>query len=160
MSEKKICDCCNKELGIDKFRCYIRKNGNSYDKNCKRCSYELSYKKNKHTRIYKTKNWWEKVLSGVRMAIHKKNRKATDDIIRKEFIFELYEKQNGLCYWLKIPLDLTYNNKSLSPSIDRLDNDKGYSFDNIVLSSRFANLGRNTSTKEEFEEILKTYILK
>lgn len=131
----KICISCKNNLDDNNF--YKGRN------QCKKC--QINWIRRIQGNMFKSKN---------------SERKYSEDKITSKFLRGLYEKQNGLCYWLKIPLDIENNDELTAPSLDRLDNDKGYSFDNIVLSSRFANLGRNTSTKEEFEEFLKTYILK
>jgi hypothetical protein len=75
-----------------------------------------------------------------------------------------YYKQDGKCYWLNIDLNLSDNLVSWHPlaiSCDRIDNAIGYTKDNIVISSRFANLGRGAANKELFVsslEKIKTHI--
>lgn len=44
-----------------------------------------------------------------------------------------------------------------SPSIDRIDNNKGYTKDNIVIVSRRANVLKNNATLEELEKIVAFY---
>jgi hypothetical protein len=79
------------------------------------------------------------------------NRKEDIDISTKDII-DQYNKQQGLSYFLKIPLDITMQDKLSSVSIDRIDNDKGYTKDNFTLVTRFENMGRNINT---FEEMVK-----
>jgi hypothetical protein len=69
-----------------------------------------------------------------------------------------YNKQGGKCYWFNLPLNLEDSFISWHPlacSCDRLDNSKGYLKDNIVISCRFANLGRGAASTELFENSLK-----
>jgi len=64
-----------------------------------------------------------------------------------------YYKQNGKCYWFNIDLNLSDNLISWHPlaiSCDRIDNTIGYTKENIVISSRFANLGRGAASKDLF----------
>ena len=76
---------------------------------------------------------------------------------------DVYESQGSVCYWYKMPLDfnLLFNNYQgyfpkhpLAPSVDRKDDAGDYTVDNIVISSRFANYGRNVYPFEEFHEVI------
>lgn len=52
--------------------------------------------------------------------------------IDKQFLLELHEKQNGKCYYSGLPLKLKTNSEwKCSP--ERLDDNKGYTKDNVVL---------------------------
>ena len=65
----------------------------------------------------------------------------------------IFEKQGRKCYWLGIPLDPNNNyiaNHPLAISVDRLDNSRGYHRNNIVICSRFANLGRGPFDPNQF----------
>lgn len=79
-----------------------------------------------------------------------KNGKAEltiDDLI------EQYNKQKGACYWFNIaliPHQIFDKSNPRSMSVDRLDNDKGYTKDNIVITSRAANLARNNTSAKDF----------
>ena len=74
-------------------------------------------------------------------------------------INEIYENQNGLCYWFKIPLIASNNAKHpQQPSLDRLDGNKGYTRDNVVLSCYSANIGRNENDLETWKEFLKLIV--
>ena len=73
----------------------------------------------------------------------------------------LWEKQNGLCYWLGMEMsleDLFISHSPFAPSVDRLDNGRGYHSDNIVLTSRFANKGRGAYDCEDFEHRLNSLL--
>lgn len=88
------------------------------------------------------------------------NRQLDACDIDASFLEELLQKQEGKCYWFGVPLNVEKhnNNDFFNPSVDRLDNSKGYVKDNIVLSSRMANYARNNLTVEEFKkhiEVLK-----
>jgi hypothetical protein len=83
--------------------------------------------------------------------------------ITLEDILQLYESQDGLCYWLGVQLgDETLPNRHpLKPSLDRLDSSKGYIVGNVVLSCTFANLGKSDNSPEttkDFIELLKLTI--
>ncbi len=77
-----------------------------------------------------------------------------DDLIRK------FQDQDGKCYWSGIALDESYNYITRHPlaiSVDRLENKKGYTFDNVALTLRVFNLGKASYTGDfsEVVEIIK-----
>lgn len=82
-------------------------------------------------------------LSGLEFSISK------EDIIIPEY-----------CPLLNIKLD-SWGHKDYCPSLDRIDNTKGYTKDNIWVISFKANRMKNTATKEELlqfaESILNLY---
>jgi hypothetical protein len=65
-----------------------------------------------------------------------------------------WEAQNGRCYWLGVEMslpDLAVSRSPFAPSVDRLDSSRGYHRDNIVLTTRFANLGRGAYDRDDFQ---------
>lgn len=71
-------------------------------------------------------------------------------------ILNLYKNQNGLCYWFKIPLVPSLTNKHpQQPSLDRLDINKGYTKDNVVLCCYSANIGRNETELSVWSNFIK-----
>lgn len=69
-----------------------------------------------------------------------------------------FDRQQGRCYWLGIKLcaDDAFSTKNvLIPSIDRLDNQRGYEVGNFVVTSRLANLGRGATPPAEFAAQIK-----
>lgn len=67
---------------------------------------------------------------------------------------EQWQNQKGLCYWLDIDMslpDLAISRSPFAPSVDRLDSSRGYHKDNIVLCTRFANLGRGAYDRDDFK---------
>lgn len=85
-------------------------------------------------------------------------------LVTPEELKEIWEDQDGKCYWFGVPLDITLLYKDhpdwrpkhpLAPSIDKIDPDGDYSKENIVITTRFANFGRNVCEFERFREIVK-----
>ena len=97
---------------------------------------------------------WQNTLINDSKCRNLENTLTVDDIN------EMFEKQNGLCYWFKIPLIPSNKHKHpQQPSLDRLDTHKGYTKDNIVLCCYSANIGRNENDLDtwlEFIKLLKT----
>tara|TARA_B100000131_G_scaffold296416_1_gene314235 strand:- start:1293 stop:1664 length:372 start_codon:yes stop_codon:yes gene_type:complete len=76
------------------------------------------------------------------------------DLIKK------FQDQDGKCHWSGIALDESYNYITRHPlaiSVDRLENNKGYTFDNVALTLRVFNLGKASYTGDfsEVVEIIK-----
>ena len=74
-----------------------------------------------------------------------------------EDLKELWKVQNGKCYWLRIDMsleDLFISNSPFAVSVERLNSDRGYHIDNIVLTTRFANRGRGKYDNPDFKKRL------
>ena len=94
-----------------------------------------------------------------------KNRK-TKYYITVEDIKELWDKQKGMCFYsgLKMNLPPTSNGFKGRPlmencSVDRIDSDKPYQKDNIVLCCYGANLGKGIWNAEEYIKFCKLVTL-
>ena len=78
--------------------------------------------------------------------LKRKGRAPVIDI-DEQFLKELYDNQGGLCALTKMPMVLKRSQSgTASPyqvSVDRKDNDKDYSKDNVRLTCLIANLARN-----------------
>ena len=76
--------------------------------------------------------------------------------ITEEFLKELYSKQNGKCYWsdMDLPLDNLGLGELNAISIDRLDCNLGYIQSNVVISSKFYNIGRGNMNADDFKKFL------
>lgn len=105
---------------------------------------------------YYMNNRLDKWVSYLYKNCYKNNKRFGSDIdFDPNYILELYNKQNGLCAYFKIPLIISTENKHpLKPSIDRIDNNKGYTKDNIVLCCLMANMGRNSCNYDVWKECL------
>lgn len=84
-----------------------------------------------------------------------KRKKWDRPNLTKEFLLELYKKQNGRCYWTRVSLNLARAGSLTDVSLDRLDGDLGYLQGNVVLTCRGANLARNDSTPEEMLQFIR-----
>lgn len=90
----------------------------------------------------------------VQGAKHRAIRKGFEFTITDEIVEEILKQQNGKCYFTNI--ELTFNTHDWSSlSIDRINNDLGYTKENIVLTTKFVNTSKNTQTNQEFIENIK-----
>ncbi len=102
-------------------------------------------------RRYRVKSWESVLLYSARHS--SRARGMAEPEITEADILGLFESQKGLCYWFGVPMTPSVVNQDVfKPSLDRLDNSKGYTLDNVVLASRAANIGRGPATVERFKE--------
>ena len=89
-----------------------------------------------------------------------KNRKLENNLTVDD-INEMFNKQDGLCYWFKIPLIPSKDKKHpQQPSLDRLDSSKGYTRDNVVLCCYSANIGRNENDLDTWKKFLDLLLIR
>ncbi len=68
-------------------------------------------------------------------------------------------KLNTICPYLNIPINYNNNVASFdSPSLDRIDNSKGYTKDNIQVISHLANSMKSYATNEQLIEFSKNVL--
>ena len=76
--------------------------------------------------------------------------------ISPEYVLELFDEQKGLCHWFGTPMVASVENHDpRRPSLDRLDNSKGYVKGNVVLATWFANRGRYLYPAEDFRTFIE-----
>lgn len=100
--------------------------------------------------------------SSKRNIIHILWKRTKDRAIKKGYEFNLKESDiiiPELCPILEIPIFCgersNYNN---SPTIDRVDNNKGYTKDNIKIISMLANTMKNSASIEELKAFCKNIL--
>jgi hypothetical protein len=83
-------------------------------------------------------------------------RRGHDFDLDADFVLALFEEQGRRCYWLGVEMVPSVGTREpLQPSIDRLDPSRGYTRDNVVIASQFANMGRSTMSAERFRVFLR-----
>jgi hypothetical protein len=93
--------------------------------------------------------WHEVLAHGFRHRAKVKKYGPPD--IDGAYLLDLFEQQKGLCYWLGIPMvPSAVNRDPRRPSVDRIDNAKGYVRGNVVLTTMFANMGRSVLDHDSF----------
>ena len=152
----KQCSICGKIKSEQNF--YKSQRGNR----CKDCILL-------ETREYKRKKRLDenfRILEGVKQKerrvrlwqntlIHDSKHRKVENTLTVDDINEMFDKQNGLCYWFKIPLTPSNHKKHpQQPSLDRLDRNKGYTKNNVVLCCYSSNIGRNENDLDTWEKFL------
>lgn len=157
MDKQKVCKVCGVEKSLDCYYksqrgltcidCFLNKNKerkNILRKNVEFRKFESEKQKERRFRL------WQNTL------VHDSKRKGVEHTITVSDINQIFEQQNGRCYWFNVPLIPSKNKKNpQQPSIDRLDRNKGYIKENIVLCSYSANIGRNENTVEDWEKFIE-----
>jgi hypothetical protein len=91
-----------------------------------------------------------------------RKRNMDDNYLTYKEVELLFEKQNGRCAISGIKLDMSYKlnaeRNPFSPSIDRIDCNKGYNINNIRIVCMIVNFGLNQFGKEVFIEVCKATV--
>lgn len=98
-----------------------------------------------------TKRWFTRKLKAA-------NNKGIYWDLTIENIWEIYEKQQGLCYYTNLPInfrDYWRKNIENGVSIDRVDNNYGYILKNVVLCHKDINIMKLDFTLETFYKYSK-----
>ena len=150
------CSKCGEIKSITDF--YKTQRGNR----CKECILKVTRDYKRIKRLDPENRKKERILQKERRVrlwqntlINDSKHRKIENTLTVSDINEMMEKQNGLCYWYKIPLIPSNQKKHpQQPSLDRLDLDKGYTKENVVLCSYSANIGRNENNLETWEKFL------
>ena len=123
-----------------------------------------TYKKRLHEVLEKTKNpklFFQFKIRRVKASAKARNLECT---ITVEELFNMYKKQEGRCFYtgeklvLKISSSQSYKRENMDvfknyATLDRLDSTKGYTIDNVVLSTLKCNMAKSSLSYDEFVKI-------
>jgi len=156
----KICSHCKLEKLANKFyKDKSRKDGLHHC--CKKCFsiHQELYRKNHREEIHKKNFQYNRSLDGIFVNVRysAKRRNIEFNLTKEEFIV-WYNNQEKKCYYCKrnleeIKKDKILNLNSYRFSIDRKDNNRSYSLDNIVLCCLGCNVVKGKFFTEQ--EMLK-----
>lgn len=151
------CNGCHKflpENAFDKL-CTGKLNEGTHKTNlqsrCKECSKKQRYE------------WHENTKSHLFDLVNRARRRSREFLLSPDWAVKQYKLQKGMCYYTGIPMT-TYQGKGKlwsNASIDRINNDIGYTPDNCILCCNGFNLMKNTLPIEALvfmcQEFLKRY---
>jgi hypothetical protein len=179
---EKECSVCHQFLPLSEF--YIRRDRMKPISRCKKCNKNASKiswsklsEKEKKERYRKDGIWYEeqarngniKVILRHKLNSYKGNakRKQVPFNLSVKYLIDLFEGQQGLCYYTGEKLTVT-SGKGLGKtnfinvpnqfSLDRLIPDKGYVEGNVVWCSWLVNTMKNYLTEEQFYIICKNIL--
>ena len=168
-SSTKVCPVCNRELSVDRFRIYTKSKTGRYWM-CEECY------QNHSTLTNGDKNYFRKL----RLRLVPEYREEVNSLHtlsrHRRFVEGMWRaaknraKERGLdfnievsdivipevCPILEVPFEFgTKGNYSYTPSLDRIDNSKGYVKGNIMVMSQKANSMKNSATWDEIHKFVK-----
>lgn len=144
-----VCSSCQKEKPVSAFSYNIRGNITSGKKTeCKRCG------ANKRETKRRNRTWKD---DAIRVLLDNSKQRAKnagiEHTIQKEDI-----NIPDTCPVFGVPLKREDKKTWLNaPSIDRIENNKGYTKDNIIIISRRANILKKDATIEELQQLANFY---
>lgn len=108
---------------------------------------------------YKNRNNIEKFFdekyTRMKMGARKRKIPFSEDISGK-FLYELWLKQNGRCFYSNIKMVLDNSKSMYYVSVDRIDSDIGYETHNIVLCSYAFNSFKFTYSAKQIFDFINT----
>lgn len=109
-----------------------------------------------HSKEY-SKLWQQENLFKHRLnsAKHRARKLKLEFNITEEFIKELWEKQDGKCFYSGLDMNITERNTPYAMSLDKVDANKGYTQDNVVLCTYIVNTMKSNLPVTEFFDIIK-----
>lgn len=144
----KNCASCMQNLPLELFhKNSQQKSGHScYCINCTKSKNQQKYKK-------ATKNHFWKLEQTLKASKERAARKNLEHTLTLDDLQNLYPKDN-ICPILGITLSWGFP-KDTSPSLDRIDTSKGYTYENCQIISNRANRIKSDATIEELELLLQ-----
>ena len=150
MPIRKTCSGCNETFPLTeeyfhRDHNYKHKANKYFATLCKTCHYKAHIK------------WTNTKRGRLSRALKRAKSKEKSTELTLDFLMELYNKQNGLCALSGIIMESNGGNihkkNKINPhiiSIDRIDNNKGYTKDNVQLVCGIVNRMRNELSIEQF----------
>jgi hypothetical protein len=165
-NEYRICTGCNKELLMSEFRIRFVKTSSDqivYKKprsRCKNCDQIYNEKRNKTEEHKKwRKDYKDKTKYSIRGWVQTRlaswRAKDLQCDLTSDYLVELYNKQNGLCYYTNE--EMIFPKKKLDfdgISLDKLNPEIGYKKGNVVFCKYKINTMKSNNSEIEFYNIM------
>jgi hypothetical protein len=178
------CSICQQWLNQENFKWFNDtryKNGKRRRSYCTSCYRQKHLKyvqdpKNKEQAVKRQSEWRKRHLDSGgdkairwyfarQMGTYRKRAQKLNLLcdIDPDFLVDLFNKQNGLCYYSGIPLEWNSWGKKhptmMSMSVDRKNPSLGYMKENVVLCTYRINTMKGNCDESQFYETCKTILL-
>lgn len=130
----KICPKCKCEKEIGDF--YLNRRKNVHLSWCKKCTKNRAV--DSRRALYHSDNVEDRLkMTFYNLLVHAKFRKKIEFSITVDTLKNIYKSQNGKCYYTGTPMKIKHpNDPQRDPfiiSLDRIDSNRGYTPENVVL---------------------------
>lgn len=155
----RCCVCRRSKPASDFYRDSRNSRGRRYE--CMACSKRASHspKQQEYLRNYRKArrqtHWAHRILHNAQA--HSRNSSRPPPSITVNQIKELWESQNGKCYWTGRRMKRSSKDK-LQASLDRVNNSQGYKPSNCVLVCVFVNYSRRNLSPKEFVQMCQNVV--
>lgn len=145
----KWCNVCKQFKPFDLFG-VLKTHKSGVTPNCTEC-------RNKY-RVALNRSTFKRYMGGVVKAKKSQcvRRKLKFDLT-VDFLLDVWERQNGSCYYSGVPLKWHAKHKLDSCSLERISSHGGYIKDNVVWCSKALNVMKSDATLEEFYQFLSKW---
>ncbi len=147
MKHIKECRICKKIKPITHY--YLRPESNTYRTECRPCRAEIC---SRQRRVIGSVAHCKILFRDARNRSNKRGNSCT--ITRKE----IQNLATDTCPILGIKLEIGSDNWQNSPSLDRIDNTKGYEKGNVIMVSHMANSIKNQATPSQIKKVADFYM--
>lgn len=130
------CKHCGELLSI---RAFVINGTGYYEYVCKDCKSKIAKEQYKFEKDNRTEKYWKKRYAALKRNAFLRGLKfhLTIDDLK-----DCYERQNKCCWYTGDPL--------IVDSIDRIDIERGYYPDNIIMCERYVNIFRGEISRDDF----------
>ena len=158
MDKTKVCKDCHSNLSIDSFsKDKSYKDGRAVRcKPCKKLRYNpklAEWRRDIRDEAIRAKDGISLRYVQDRLSAYKGRAKVKKWAFDLDtgYLIELWKKQNGLCFYTKHKMNIVHIVRDFySPSLDRLDPDKGYVKGNVAWALHGVNCFKQQLTLEQF----------
>ena len=152
---KMECRTCKKEISLEKFCKRNDTNYNQWETECNDCKKPRKRNEEYKRNINGSLEYKLSLLIDNTKQRSKKRNKQNLININVDYLKEIYQKQNGICYYSGKKMSFITNSRE-KISIDRIDSNKWYEKGNVVLCCWTANNLKQDLTMEEFKDWIKS----
>jgi len=155
---EKKCSKCKKIKNIDNF--YIRRDSKKFNARVSHCIKCMSIYNKKYTEPRRLAESNKEVVSmhragnAIKKAKIRAKKKKLNFNINKKYLYELFIKQGGRCYFSNIKMERSCKLNIFSPSLDRLNPNKGYVKGNVAWTLLGVNSFKQNLPETEFLELV------